>query len=249
MMDRNAPTALPDTAQRGYDESKALIGKWHGRGRLRLRHHAALRRHQHAGAAGARRRALARVSRLLPAIHISENAREIAWMAELFPERQELSRHLRPSRPARAAGDLGHGIHLDEGELQRMPATGSAVAHCPTSNLFLGSGCFDVARTIGAGRAGRARHRSRRRHHRSRCWPRWARPTRWAQLGGQALSPWQAFYLATRGSAHALYLDDRIGSIAGGWRPTSSCSTSGRRRSSSTAWSSPRTSTKRCSFR
>ena len=34
MMDRNAPAALPTTPRRGYDESKALIERWHGRGRL-----------------------------------------------------------------------------------------------------------------------------------------------------------------------------------------------------------------------
>jgi guanine deaminase len=34
MMDRNVPEALRDTAKTGYDQSKALIAKWHGRGRL-----------------------------------------------------------------------------------------------------------------------------------------------------------------------------------------------------------------------
>ena len=34
LMNRNAPDYLLDTTQSGYDDSKALIGKWHGRGRL-----------------------------------------------------------------------------------------------------------------------------------------------------------------------------------------------------------------------
>jgi guanine deaminase len=37
-----------------------------------------------------------------------------------------------------------------------------------------------------------------------------------ARLNGYAMSAWHAFYLATRGAAHALYLDDRIGSLVPG---------------------------------
>jgi guanine deaminase len=108
----------------------------------------------------------------------------------------------------------GHGIHLTGSELARMSETGTAIAHCPTSNMFLGSGLFDLAN---------ARHSSR--------------PVRvglatdvgagtslsmlrtlgaayqTAQLGGNTLSAPEAFYLATRGAAHALYLDHLIGSI------------------------------------
>ena len=39
-----------------------------------------------------------------------------------------------------------HGVHLTEAELARCHATGTAIAHCPTSNFFLGSGCLDVFR-------------------------------------------------------------------------------------------------------
>ena len=38
-MDRNAPEGLRDTAQTSYDESKALLEKWHGVGRLSLCDH------------------------------------------------------------------------------------------------------------------------------------------------------------------------------------------------------------------
>ena len=48
MMDRNAPEQLLDTPKTGYDDSKALIKKWHNRGRLHVRDHAALRADQYA---------------------------------------------------------------------------------------------------------------------------------------------------------------------------------------------------------
>ena len=45
MMDRNAPDGLRDTAQEGYDDSKALIARWHGKGRALYAIKPALRHH------------------------------------------------------------------------------------------------------------------------------------------------------------------------------------------------------------
>ena len=215
MMDRNAPAALTDTAQGSYDESKALIGKWHGRGRLG---YAITPRYP--GSSTPDQLALAGALRAeFPDCHLqshlSENRREIAWMAELFPARKnylDIFDHYGLLGPRTI---YGHGIHLDDGELQRMAATGSAIAHCPTSNLFLGSGCFDMARTTKAGvRVGLATDLGAGTTF--SVLGTLGEAYKVGQLGGQALSPWQAFYLATRGSARALYLDDRIGSIAEG---------------------------------
>jgi guanine deaminase len=112
---------------------------------------------------------------------------------------------------------FGHGVHLTDDELQRMHVTGSAIAHCPTSNFFLGSGYLDVFRAmqkqrpvrvglgtdLGAGTSFSVLATLNEAY-------------KAAQLNGNALSAGHAFYLATRGTAHAMYLDDQIGSIAVG---------------------------------
>ncbi len=217
MMDRNAPAALRDTAQRGYDESKALIAKWHGRGRLAY----AVTPRFAASSTPAQMAAAGALWRESPGTylqsHISENRREVAWVKELYPERKgylDVYDHYGQLGP-RAI--YGHGIWLTEDELRRCHETGTAIAHCPTSNFFLGSGClnlgvtsrpdrpvrvglatdlgggtsFSILRTMGAAYSA-------------------------AQLAGYSLTAGHAFYLATRGAAQALYLDDRIGSIAPG---------------------------------
>ena len=217
MMDRNAPAALCDTAESSYDDSKALIGKWHGCGRLG---YAITPRFPisstpaQLAAAGALR---AEHPDCYVQSHISENRDEIARTAALFPERGgylDIFDHYGLLGPRTI---LGHGIHLDEAELRRMAETGTAIAHCPTSNLFLGSGCFDLARAKRAGRPVRVGIASDLGAGTS------FSPLRTlgaayevAQLIGHPLSPYHAFYLATRGSAQALYLDDRVGSIAPG---------------------------------
>jgi guanine deaminase len=217
MMDRNAPDALLDTAKTGYDDSKALIGKWHNRGRLMYAitpRYAATSTREQLEAAGA-------LCREHPdcylQTHVSENLREVAWVKELFPERNgylDVYDHYALCRP-RAV--FGHGIHLTDDEMQTMHRTGSAIAHCPTSNFFLGSGFFDIARAVrkerpvrvglgtdlGAGTSFSILATLNEAY-------------KAAQLNGTALSAGHAYYVATRGSAHAMYLDDKIGSIAPG---------------------------------
>jgi guanine deaminase len=111
----------------------------------------------------------------------------------------------------------GHGIWLTDAELGRMHDSGSAIAHCPTSNMFLGSGLFDLRRAkqdpypvrvglatdVGAGTS-------------LSMLETMGAAYKTAQLAGGSLSAPLAFYLASRGAAQALYLDDRIGSIAVG---------------------------------
>jgi guanine deaminase len=217
LMDRNAPQALRDTAQLGYDDSKAALLRWHGRGRLLYcvtPRFAATSSAAQLDAAGA-------LWHEHPGTylqsHIAENRNEIAWIDELFPDRSgylDVYDHHGLLGP-RAI--YGHGIWLSEGELARCHETGTAIAHCPTSNTFLGSGLFKLHEARKASRSvrvalatdigGGTRFSMLTTMHEA---------YKVAQLNGQALTPVQAFYLATRGGAHALYLDDRIGSIGPG---------------------------------
>ena len=216
-MDRNAPQALRDTAQSGYDESKALIERWHGKGRAsyaitpRFAPTSTPEQMELAGLLWKEHPGTYLQS------HVSENPSEVEWAKQIFPDRGgylDIYDHYGQLGP-RAI--YGHGIWLTDAELARLHESGTAIAHCPTSNQFLGSGLFDLrkakqserpvrvglATDVGAGttlsmlRTLGAAYQV-------------------AQLRGNTLSPAQAFYLATRGGAQALYLEDRIGSIAVG---------------------------------
>ena len=216
-MDRHAPPALRDSAQRGYDESKALIERWHGRGRLGY----AITPRFAPTSSPAQLEAAGALWREHPDCwvqsHVAENRREIAWVRELFPRaRDYVDVYARFGLLGRRA-IYGHGIHLSERELATLAATGTALAHCPTSNLFLGSGLFSWQRVkkprrpirVGLGTdVGGGTSLS--------MLATVAEAYKVAQMGGVSLSPGHAFYLATRGGANALDLDDRIGSIAPG---------------------------------
>jgi len=217
LMDRNAPEALRDTAQRGYDESKELIRRWHGKGRAsyaitpRFAPTSTPQQMELAGSLWKEHPGTYLQS------HVSENRGEVEWAKQLFPERSDyldVYEHFGQLGP-RAI--YGHGIHLTESELRRMSESGTAIAHCPTSNLFLGSGCFNLRNTqrrerpvrvglatdIGAGTSFSMLRTMGAAYEA-------------AQLNGNSLSGGEGFYLATRGAARALYLDDRIGSLAVG---------------------------------
>jgi guanine deaminase len=217
MMDRNAPEKLLDTPKTGYDDSKALIKKWHNRGRLMYAitpRFAPTSTPKQLEATGA---LCKEHPECYMQTHVSENKGEVAWVKELFPERKgylDVYDHYSLCRP-RAV--FGHGIHLTDDEMQVMHRTGSAIAHCPTSNFFLGSGFFNIQRAmhkdrpvrvglgtdLGAGTSFSILATLNEAY-------------KAAQLNSYALSACHAYYVATRGTAHAMYLEDKIGSIATG---------------------------------
>jgi guanine deaminase len=217
LMDRNAPEALRDTARAAYDDSKALAAKWHGRGRLMYAitpRFAATSTPAQLEAAGALRRELP--DAYLQS-HVSENAAEVAWVKELYPERNGYLDVYDHFGLLGRRTIYGHGIHLTEAELARIHETGTAIAHCPTSNFFLGSGCFDIGRATRAERPVRVGLATDVGGGTTLSILQTLNEAyKAAQMNGYALSAGHAFYLATRGSARALYLEDRIGSLAPG---------------------------------
>jgi guanine deaminase len=111
----------------------------------------------------------------------------------------------------------GHGIWLAEAELARCHESGSTIAHCPTSNAFLGSGLFDLKNAKKARRPVRVGLGTDLGAGTSFSMLQTLNGAyKVAQLLGNPLSAGHAFYLATRGSAQSLYLEDTIGSIAPG---------------------------------
>ena len=217
LMDRNAPAGLLDTAQRAYDESKALIGRWHNHGRLAFAvtpRFAVTSTPAQLDAAGALKR---EHPDAYVQSHVSENLAEVALVASMFPDAASYldvyARHgLTGPRTI-----YGHGVHLDERDFAFLHATGTAIAHCPTSNNFLGSGLFQLgaakqrdrpvrvglATDLGGGTSFSILRTMQAAYE-------------VAQLAGAPLAPSCALYLATRGAAQALDLDHCIGSVAPG---------------------------------
>ena len=217
LMDRNAPQDLLDTPQQGYDETKALIERWHLRGRAlycvtpRFAPTSSPEQMELAGAVWNEHPGTYLQS------HVSENRGEVEWARELYPERDGYVDVYHHYGQLGERSILGHGVHLTEEEFQLLHDTGTAIAHCPTSNLFLGSGLFSIEKAMDANRpvrVGLATDLGAGTHFSQLVTMNEAYKV--AQLGGYPLSAHHAFYLATRGAARALYLADRIGSIAPG---------------------------------
>jgi guanine deaminase len=215
LMDRNCPEFLRDTAARGYEDSQCLIERWHGRGRqlyavtprfaptstddqLRL---AGRLLDEHAG--------------VFLQSHVAENRNEVAWVAELFPWSRSYLDVYDHFGLLRERSVYAHCIHLDATDRQRMAQAGAAMSFCPTSNLFLGSGLFDLKAAAASGArvgmgtdVGGGTSFSMLRTL--------SEAYKVAQMAGQTLSPLRAFYLATLGSARALHLDALIGNFEHG---------------------------------
>jgi len=215
MMDRHCPDYLRDTAQSSYEDSQALIDRWHGKDRLlyavtpRFAPTSSDQQLEYAG------RLLDEHAGVYLQTHVAENHAEVAWARELFPWSRSYLDVYDHFGLLRERAVYGHCIHLNDDDRARMAAAGAAMSFCPTSNLFLGSGLFDIAAAyrhrvrIGLGTdVGGGTSFSMLRTQ--------SEAYKVVQLAGGRLSSLSAFYHATLGGARALYLDDRIGNFARG---------------------------------
>jgi guanine deaminase len=214
MMDRHAPQGLLDTPQMGYDETRAVIAEWHGKGR---NHVAITPRFAITSTPGQMKAAQALADEfpdLFIQTHLSENHEEIRYTCELFPEAQDYTDiYVRYGLLGKKTL-LGHAIHLSEREADALSEAGSIAVHCPTSNLFLGSGLFPmkalmrrdkpvrvaVATDIGGGSSYSMLKTMDEAY-------------KIQQLLGERLNPLESFYLMTRGNAEALSMEADIGTL------------------------------------
>ena len=212
MMDRNCPEGLRDTAKSSYDDSAELIRRWHGRGRLAY----AVTPRFACTSSEAQLRAAARLLDEFPGVrmqtHVAENTDEVKWVKELFPDSRSYLDVYQQFGLLRPGALLGHCIHFDAADWALMRSSGAAAVHCPTSNLFLGSGLFDfgAARAAGALTAlatdvggGTSFSMLRTMHEAYKV----------AQMGRHPFGALDAFYLATLGGAQALGFAGEIGSF------------------------------------
>jgi len=212
MMDRNAPADLRDTAQSSFDDSLALLQRWHGRGRAR---YAVTPRFAPTSTEAQLEAAQALVKAadgLHVQSHVSENPDEVAWVRGLFPQDDHyMGVYARYGLVGRRAIHA-HGVHLTDAEWALLRDTDTALSHCPTSNLFLGSGLFDLRRSIEDGvRVGLASDigggtslsplRTMGEAYKV------------AQLRGHSISAAELWWLHTVGAARALDMDDEVGGL------------------------------------
>ncbi len=212
MMDRNAPDYLLDTPEIGYNQSKELIEKWHKRGRLQYAitpRFAPTSSPEQLAMAG---KLKAEYPDTYVHTHLCENKDEIAWVKELYPEQDgylDVYHHHGLTGPKSV---FAHCIHLEDNEWDCLQETDSAIAFCPTSNLYLGSGLFKlqeawsrnikvgIGTDIGAGTTFNLLQTLNEAY-------------KVMQLQQHRLSAFEAFYLATLGAANSLSLDHLIGNF------------------------------------
>lgn len=217
LMDCNAPEGLRDTPQEAYDDSTALIAKWHGKGRLKYAispRFAVTSTEAQLEAAGT----LARENPgLLIQTHLSENRAEVEFVATQFSWSKDYTDVYDRYGLLTPSSLFAHGIHLSQRELSRLSEAGSAVVHCPTSNNFLGSGLFRLHHTsegdhpvnvgvgcdIGGGMSYSMFDTLRDAYTVS-------------QLVGSRISAHEAFFHATLGNARLLGTDGEVGTLDAG---------------------------------
>ncbi|EEZ39042.1 guanine deaminase [Photobacterium damselae subsp. damselae CIP 102761] len=212
MMDRNAPDYLLDTPETGYQESKNLINKWHNKGRLQYAitpRFAPTSSPEQLNAAGKLRLEYPEV---YVQTHLSENKSEIEWVKSLYPDREGYFDVYEHYGLAGKKSIFAHSIHLTDKEWSDFERTDSVMSFCPTSNLFLGSGLFNIEKAekhniriglgtdIGAGTSFSQLESLNEAY-------------KVMQLQGQKLSSFKGLYLATLGGAKALSIDDKVGNF------------------------------------
>lgn len=215
MMDRHAPADLLDTAHSSYEQSQSLIHAWHENGRLG---YAVTPRFAPTSSA----EQLSLASRLLrenPGVHMhthmAENISECDWVASLFPDTEDYLAVYEKFDLVRKRSVFAHSIHLSDNAWKRMAKADASVAHCPCSNLALGSGLFDLRAVqkhkvrlglgtdVGGGESFSILRSVNEAY-------------KIQQLQKHTLTPAHAFYLATLGGARALDLDSHIGNFEAG---------------------------------
>ncbi|SFU30125.1 guanine deaminase [Pseudoduganella namucuonensis] len=215
LMDRHCPDFLRDCAESGGRDSEALIQRWHKRGRALY----ALTPRFAPTSTEAQLVVAGELARKYPDIyiqsHVAENEDECRWALELFPSARSYLDVYDKYGLLRPRAVYGHCIWLDERDRARMAETQAAVAVCPTSNLFLGSGLFDFERADQAGMllslatdvgGGTSFSMLQTMNEAYKV----------ARLKGSYLPALRMFYLATLGAARSLRLEGTIGGFAAG---------------------------------
>jgi guanine deaminase len=214
LMSRHAPDFLLNNPQTAYGQVKEQIQQWHGKGRQRY----AITPRFAITSTEEELRLAGQLKAEFPDVyvhtHLSENLKEVELTAQLFPKSQDYLNVYEQFGLVSDRSIFAHCVQLDDSGFRRLSEAGAAIAYCPTSNLFLGSGLFPLhkakssqypvkvglATDVGGGTSFSLLQTM-------------AEAYKVAQLQGQSLSVFQALYLATLGAARALSLETAIGNF------------------------------------
>lgn len=219
LMSRNAPDFLIKDPEVAYGETRSQIQCWHGQGRQLY----AITPRFAITSTEVELTLAGQLKQEFPEVfvhtHLSENVKEIEFTAQLFPNSRD---YLQVYEQFGLVGDrsiFAHCIHLDASSFQRLSEAGAAIAYCPTSNLFLGSGLFPLHRVKGdrypvdVGLATDVGGGSSFSMLRTMATAYQIAQLQLDQSQGQSLSAFRAFYLATLGAAQSLHLDQVLGNF------------------------------------
>jgi guanine deaminase len=211
-MNRHGDAALMDDTKNAYSETRELIKRWHKKGRNLY----AITPRFAISCDEASLELQGKLHSEFPdtyvQTHLSENDQEVQMIRTLFPEAGDYLEVYEKAGLVTSRAIFAHGIHLSDSELERLAKTGASIAHCPTSNLFLGSGLFGLKRTHEAGvqisiatDVGGGTSFSLLKTL--------GEAYKVQQLQKYALKPLEAFYRITLGAARALHLDHLMGNF------------------------------------
>lgn len=215
MMDRNCPESLRDSPESAYAESRELIERWHGQDRLGY----AITPRFAVTSSDEQLRAAGRLAGEFPEAwvhtHLAENTAEIDVVRKQFPTHRSYLDVYDQFGLLRERSVFAHCLHLDDEDRRSMAKKGGAAAFCPTSNLFLGSGLFDLhamraanvrcglGTDVGGGTSLSLLRTASEAY-------------KVLHLQDQSLPATRSLYLATLGAAEALYLEDKVGNFESG---------------------------------
>jgi guanine deaminase len=215
LMDVNCPEALRDDADSAYQDSRALIERWHGRGRLGY----AITPRFALTSSAEQLQAAGRLAREYPDVwihtHLAENTQEVEQIARQFPASRSYLDVYDGFGLLRDRAVFAHCLYMDDEDRKCMANKGGSAAFCPSSNLFLGSGLFDLVAMRGAGiRCGLGTDVG---GGTSLSLLRTASDAyKVLHLQDHALPPMRALYLATLGAAESIGLERCIGNFLPG---------------------------------
>ena len=215
--DRNLMRELHVTPEAAYAQSRALIERWHGRGRLRYAVTPRFSLSCTEAMLEVCGTLLGEADGLFLTSHLNENPAEIQAVAELFPwSRDSLDTYERFGLVGRRSV-FAHDVHATGGELQRLAAADASIAHCPSSNAFLASGIFPMKRHCGAGvRFGLGTDVGAGTGLSLFKEGLMAYHVQMVREGGELIGPAHLLWLATMAGADALGLADEIGDLSPG---------------------------------
>lgn len=211
LMDQNAPAPLCVPAEQSIRDTQDIIDNWHERGR---QHVAITPRFAITSTPKQLRMAgdlYASYDSVYLQTHLAENRDEVVFVQTLYPNHKGYLDVYDDMGLLGRRTMLAHGIYLETSEYERLRDTGTQIAHCPTSNLFLGSGLFDLPKTlsytgvsiatdVGAGTS-------------LSMLTTLSEAYKVQQLQSNPLSAHQGLYQITLGNAQSLLLDKKIGNF------------------------------------